>query len=321
MRLLFSLVLFIISINLYSQVRAEYEYISDTAASISHYRLQGFIVDSDGLGFGADSIPVDSTCYFIDAGGNIFQIVGKSGSSPLKLDVNRVGHSNAPQTGIGQLTVSSEKYGMYYTTGGVNDKLENLIEAINIGKLESGYPDGSQTFIEAGNNISISGTGTSGDPYTIIGSAGSAGDTTYSAGNGAYVTATGPGVTFTRSTGTEGLFEIPDGIEVTSCYIHHTSAQNPGTVYYVQFDFQGTRLLNNDLATLAVPYVTVLNKIVSENNSNIISRSSPVNYAQTSGSINMELKITGLDPLEIQINNYNDSRVGGSGGTMICIIW
>jgi len=135
---------------------------------------------------------------------------------------------------------------------------------------------------------------------------------TYDAGNGAFVTATGGGVTFVRTDGVTGTFTIPDGVELLSGSIHHSSAQNPGSVYYIQFNFQGTRATNTGINTLNPPIVRVINKYLAAP-----SRVSPATFDSTSGTINLTTRITGVSPLEIKLENYNNSVVGGSQETMI----
>ena len=138
----------------------------------------------------------------------------------------------------------------------------------------------------------------------------------YDAGNGAIVVATDPGVTFTRTSSTEGTFSIPDSVQLISGVIHHTAAQNPGSVYYLQFNFAGTRVSNNDLLDVRAPFVNVQNKFAATL-SGVVNRTTPIEYAKTVNSPNLDLKISGLSPLEITLNNYNDANVGGSNDTII----
>jgi len=139
----------------------------------------------------------------------------------------------------------------------------------------------------------------------------------YDAGNGAIVWATDPGVTFARTSSTEGTFSIPDSVILLSGTVHHTAAQNPGTVYYLRFSFAGTRVSNNDLLDINPPKsVRVLNKFAATL-SGVVNRTTPIDYSKTINSPNLDLKVSGLAPLEIQLNNYNDANVGGSNDTII----
>lgn len=139
----------------------------------------------------------------------------------------------------------------------------------------------------------------------------------YDAGNGAIVWATDPGVTFARTSSTEGTFSIPDSVFLLSGVVHHTAAQNPGAVYYLRFSFAGTRVSNNDLLDVNPPKsVRVLNKFAATL-SGVVNRTTPIDYSKTINSPNLDLKVSGLAPLEIQLNNYNDANVGGSNDTII----
>jgi hypothetical protein len=139
---------------------------------------------------------------------------------------------------------------------------------------------------------------------------------TYDAGNGAFVTATGGGVTFSRTDGVTGTFTIPAGVELLSGSIHHSSAQNPGSVYYIRFDFQGSRATNTGINTLSPPIVRVINKYLAAP-----SRTNPATFDSTSGTINLTARVTGVSPLEMKLENYNNSVVGGSQETMIKFVF
>lgn len=161
-----------------------------------------------------------------------------------------------------------------------------------------------------------------GTPYGIVWTNGtpsfasSVAATSYDAGNGAFVTATGGGVTFTRTDGTTGTFTVPSGVELLSGSIHHSSAQNPGSVYYIRFDLQGTRATNSTINNLSPPVVRVINKYLAAP-----SRTNPATFDSTSGTINLVTRVTGLAPLEIKLENYNNSVVGGSQETMIKFVF
>lgn len=139
---------------------------------------------------------------------------------------------------------------------------------------------------------------------------------TYDAGNGAFVTATGSGVTFARTDATTGTFTVPSGVEIISGSIHHSAIQNPGSVYYIRFDLQGSRAANTTLNNLSPPICQVINKYLAAP-----SRTNPATYASTSGSINLTTRVTGISPLEIKLENYNNSAVGGSQETMIKFVF
>lgn len=138
----------------------------------------------------------------------------------------------------------------------------------------------------------------------------------YDAGNGAWVRASAAGVTFTRTNLTTGTFTIPDGVDLYGGSIHHTSAQNPGAVYYVQYNFQGTRTTNTTMDNLMPPDVRVANKYLAVVNGSV-SRTAPITYNRVGGTITLTTKVTGIGPLEIKLENYNDSNVGGAYDSVI----
>lgn len=146
------------------------------------------------------------------------------------------------------------------------------------------------------------------------GGAGSA--SLYDAGNGAFVCADGTGVTFARTSSTEGTFTVPSGVVLFGGTIHHTSGQNPGTNYYVQFSLGGTRDTNNDKDDLNPPFFWVGNKTLPDA-AGSISRSNYVKYGVTVNTPNLEQRVTGVGPLEIQLLNVNNSNAGGASGLLI----
>lgn len=111
-----------------AQLIAEYNFVATTAApGDGDYGLNGFFLDTDGYGVTTSDVVVDQT-YFFDSSGKKYIIKSKSGSSPFQMGIDAVGHSDAPSTGIGQLTDLTSN-GLPFFSGGVSDKLKAVINA------------------------------------------------------------------------------------------------------------------------------------------------------------------------------------------------
>lgn len=479
------ILLFTVSVYGQSKFRAEFNYLaSTTPANGGDYALRGLVTFNDALGYTYDSLTLTTT-YFVDAKGDLYQLVWKStSSSPATLEVDRVGHSNAPVTGIGLLTRLTATRSFRLESSGISDKLRGINEVdlrLKVDTISGGggggadgnglitaLPAGTVVIDAAGNTLRLdtmatfgvmgstsyltkgrgslatlattprndinngfiytqgggsylhytngltaanvqafstvaalrafgqsSGTnvisyvkadsdGTAGlysydttgatlkHQYVMDGDTGSlAGyvggstyyfmrttnvdstilfhnkykianatppsdgaayamtwtnnipsftkvmsDTTYDAGNGAFVTASATGITFARTDSQTGTFTIPAGVTLKSGSIHHTAPQNPGSLYYIRFSFSGTRVTNNDIDDLDPPVVRVINK-----SSAVPSRTNPATFNLTSGSINLVARVTGVAPLEIKLENYNDSNVGGANESMIKFVF
>lgn len=73
----------------------------------------------------------------------------------------------------------------------------------------------------------------------------------YDAGNGAIVTATAAGVTFTRNGAAEGTFSIPSGVRINSFSIYNIT--NPGANFTLIFNYTGNTLTNQGGSTARPP--------------------------------------------------------------------
>ena len=128
MLLLFLLSLWLTSDNTQAGFRAEFNYlVSETPSQGGDYRLKGLFVDGDGLGFSVDSVNVGY--YFYDSRGLEFEIVYSNKMQPLIIEVDRVGHSSGPTTGIGLLTDRTINISLPYETSKISQKLQSFIES------------------------------------------------------------------------------------------------------------------------------------------------------------------------------------------------
>lgn len=165
------------------------------------------------------------------------------------------------------------------------------------------------------------GTGTT---FHQIGNVSSGGGgttlTTYSAGNGMIVTATGAGITFARTSTTEWTVTIPDGVDIISGQIYSTTGQNPGANCYIAFNFGGSRPFNNNTAgTDARPpkHMWGVNMAGNGDGATAISRVNPQGYAVTTGATNLLPRVTavGSGDIEVEVQNYTTAL--GSGASLL----
>lgn len=98
-----------------------------------------------------------------------------------------------------------------------------------------------------------------GDGAWAAAPAGGGGVLRYDAGNGAIVKATGAGVSFSKTGGTSAL-TIPSGVDVLGASIQGVSADLAGDgSFSVVFSYQGDNNLNEGVATITFPTVTLWN--------------------------------------------------------------
>lgn len=213
----------------------------------------------------------------------------------------------------------NEKLTLSLTDNGTDfSKLQQIASSRLLGRYNSGTGNIEQ--ISLGSGFSLTG----GILNYTESSIGSLPYFEYSATNGAYVKVLGgeeSDVTFARTSATEGTFTIPDGVYLLSASIHHTAVQNPGQTYYIQFDFQGTRNTNTTISNLLIPDIRVANKFPAVLNSNTVDRSNVIPYNKTINTANLDLSVTGLDPLEIKLDNYNSATSSGTEDSLIQIIF
>lgn len=118
----FILLLFVLSVAAQIPVdsiglRADFDNrLNTTPPGAGTYGIIGFFVDSDGLGFTPSDVVVDSM-WFEDVANNIFIIKSISGSSPMTLGLDALGHSNAPASGFGTIYKPTKNHDFPLTTG------------------------------------------------------------------------------------------------------------------------------------------------------------------------------------------------------------
>lgn len=116
----------------------------------------------------------------------------------------------------------------------------------------------------------------------------------YSAGNGAYVVATGLNVTFTKSSGT-GTLTIPEGVKLVSARIHGTSSDLQANSFSVVF---AGHFLNGTKELLYPPSVTKYDRGLD------LDPSESVPYVYDIDNT-PQVQITGVNPLKIRVINLN----------------
>lgn len=82
---------------------------------------------------------------------------------------------------------------------------------------------------------------------------------TYSAGNGAIVSATGSGVTFTRTSTAVWVFAIPSNVRLLSFSIYTASGSNPGATIDLAFNYTSNTTTNQGNSTAEIPVWSVMN--------------------------------------------------------------
>lgn len=151
-------------------------------------------------------------------------------------------------------------------------------------------------------NIQLTGTLlsiTQGDTVDLASIQNAGSDTTYSAGSGALVTASGPGITFTKTPATgEYDFTIPEGVILYHALVDGDVGDTDGSgELYVSFEYLGTRTFNQDLATAWRPQVWVW-----ESGGSGPSRASPKNILP----VNVQgISRVSSGDIEIALQNVN----------------
>ena len=135
--------------------------------------------------------------------------------------------------------------------------------------------------------------------------------TRYSAGNGAWVLATGTGVTFTRTTASVWTFNIPSGVELLSFDINSTISESSTSALDLFFVFAGTRTYDQDISdnmlNASIPNITTLKKVP------------PAQYPTTAASNNAAwvADVTVAGTLKISTSEFSEVSGTGSVATSI----
>lgn len=134
---------------------------------------------------------------------------------------------------------------------------------------------------------------------------------TYSAGNGAIVTATGPGVTFVRTTASQWDVTVPANVDLLSLDINSNASQSATASLEVFVTFQGSRPFNQDTTTAMsdgkVPIITTLRKL------------NPATYPTTAATNNAAwtANVPVAGKLRLATVEFSEVSNGGANGTSI----
>lgn len=135
--------------------------------------------------------------------------------------------------------------------------------------------------------------------------------TTYSAGNGAIVTASGPGVAFTRTTASQWDLTVPAGVDLLSLDINSTSSQSATAALDVFITYQGSRPFNQDtsadLTDAKIPIISTLRKL------------NPATYPTTAASNNAAWTVSVPVAGKIKLATTEFSEVGNGGANATSI--
>jgi len=175
---------------------------------------------------------------------------------------------------------------------------------------------GGVSVSEDGDTVQIDGSGIAGGGGLEKYQAGNEGDPL---NDGAYITATAIGATYSRSGGsgqnTEGTITLPADCFLTGISVHFTSAQAPGNTFYLNVDFPTTAEPNNALDSLMPPIGTVTSKPVSPNDATPAQ-----NYAHSGtplliGVAGVSSPSAGVTRVRVKVANYNQ-QVGSNASIL-----
>lgn len=248
----------------------------------------------------------------VDAKGRVTSISNGSASGLTDGDKGDITVSNSGSTfTVDANAISASKLASNAVTSAKiaalavnNSKIANT--TIALGKIADIAPNsligssnaGAVQVISAGSGLTISGgvlSATGGGSSTI---------STYSAGNGAIVTATGSGVTFTRTTASVWTFTVPSGVELLSFDINSTAGESATAALSIEVVFLGARAYNQltNLSDLK-PY-----------SMNTVKKTSPAQFASASASNNPSWTVEVPMAGKVVMNTTEFTEVGGGGG-------
>lgn len=165
-------------------------------------------------------------------------------------------------------------------------KIQDMTTQRLLGRASSGSGDPEEILI--GSNLSL-------DPSTKTLSA-TTGTTLYQydAGDGAYVFATGEGITFVKSAGT-GTFTIPSGVKLISARIHGEAADLSSNNFTIVFS---GHILNSSTATLFPPTIQKYDRAIAADPTTSIPYVYDIDNTP-------QIQIVGVNPLTMRVVNLN----------------
>jgi len=173
-----------------------------------------FTANTSLLGYDRTAAGTSSISFYSDIGTGVDGSITKESGTSSALNINNLGVLNLQQAGNTGITIFDVgQVNMPNLPLGTQDSIITI--AANGDLYQSLYPDGSETSVTAGSNVSVTGTGTSGDPYVVNSTASGADKlgTAFDTGQMIYGDGTPDGQSspsFTVSDGTT------DGISITS---------------------------------------------------------------------------------------------------------
>jgi hypothetical protein len=138
---------------------------------------------------------------------------------------------------------------------------------------------------------------------------------TYSAGGGCIVTATGPGITFTRTTASQWDVVVPAGVDLLSLDINSNSSQSATASLEIFVTWQGTRPFNQDtsanMTDAKVPIITTLRKL------------NPSTYPTTAAGNNAAWNalVTVAGKLRLATAEFTEVGNGGANHTTVKMVF
>jgi hypothetical protein len=238
----------------------------------------------------------------ITGAGNSFALAGHS---DLLLQPNISAVINTPTT-----VIQSANVQVGDTAGTVN--ISNRYDMANVapgaGKKVQTWTDGTPAFEDYG----AAGGGLIWREVTVDGDI-------FLAGQAKCNTASG--IVFSKPGADTVLVTIPDRVDLGAVQIWIAAKDNPGNNAKFQFDFQGVNSdgsprLSSMVTNVILPDVTVGNAQLIFVSPSDITPSSPILYNKTTGAGTKELRLVGINPLTVEVVNFNQNNTGGNGETV-----
>lgn len=288
--------------------------------SVSSYRMS--VTSTGGNAVGVFSIQpflssgVNLSSYLVSNPNRLGNVSLTSNSAKLRYTFSTLGKNevHADETGLNFTaqkwdgTVGREIF--VDTLGYFFPQIETATNAFS--RVMVANPSTGEAAVSAGPAPSVGNVlifGTNGWEAGTV--SGGGGISTYSAGNGAIVTASGAGVTFTRTTASQWTVNVPTGVELLSVDINNNSGQSATAALDIDIVWAGSRPYNQDasadMTDLKAPVVTTVEKI------------NPGTYPTPAASNNpaWTLDVTSSGTLRISTAEFSEVGNGGANATSV----